>query len=380
MPFTVPGDLVRVDEEGRLLDVVEPASHRVLPVCRHFGTCGGCQLQHLDDEAYRAFKRDLAIRALAQRGIEDVCVEEPVVVAPGTRRRASLKAVKSKGETRLGFNARQSHRIVDLHECHVVTPELFVLAGKLRPLMHALLKEGEEAGLHLTEADNGYDLSLDMDRAVTPAIVAEIARHMPHLGLVRVTLGGELLTELEPPRLRFGQATVRLPPHAFLQATRQSEQFLQSYVLENVGKAKIIADLFCGIGTFTLPLAAQAKVHAFDSDAAMMTALDVAVRCATGLKPVTAERRDLFRRPLMAAELNAFDAVVLDPPRAGAAAQAVQIAKSKLGRVIYISCSPPNFARDARTLIDGGFRLVSVTPVDQFLWSAQLELAARFER
>jgi 23S rRNA (uracil1939-C5)-methyltransferase len=379
VPYTAPGDLVRV-EDGRLVEIVEPGPHRVLPVCRHFGVCGGCALQHLDDETYRAFKRDLVVQTLAQRGIEQVAVDASMAVAPQTRRRASLKALKQKGETKIGFNARQSHAVVDMHECHVLTPELFVLVGKLRVLMHAILRDGEQAELHLTEADNGFDLSLKTKRASTPAVTAQIAPRAAQTGLIRVTEGSEPLAEFEAPRLKIAGVDIRLPPESFLQSTTESERFLQSYVLENIGKAKSVADLFCGIGTFSLPLAAQAKVQAFDSDAAMIAALTAAARGAKGLKPLAAERRDLFRRPLMAAELNGFDAIVLDPPHAGAAAQTEQIAKSKTGRVVYVSCSPASFARDARTLIDGGFRLAAVTPVDQFLWSAQLELAARFER
>jgi 23S rRNA (uracil1939-C5)-methyltransferase len=302
------------------------------------------------------------------------------VVASQTRRRAALKAVKQNGETRIGFNARQSHAVVDMHECHVLTPELFVAVGKLRVLMQTILREGEQAELHLTEADNGFDLSLKMKRANTPAVIAQIAQRAGQTGVIRVTAANEPLAEFEVPHLRIANADVRLPPEPFLQATAESERFLQTYVIERIGKAKFVADLFCGIGTFALPLAAQAKVHAFDGNADMIAALTAAARGAKGLKPLAAERRDLFRRPLAASELNAFDAVVLDPPHAGAAAQAEQLAKSKVGRVVYISCNPASFARDARTLIDGGFRLADVTPVDQFLWSAQLELAARFER
>jgi 23S rRNA (uracil1939-C5)-methyltransferase len=379
VPYTAPGDLVRI-EASKPVEIVEPSQHRILPVCRHFGVCGGCALQHLDDETYRNFKRDLVVQTLAQRGISDVAVDAPLVVASQTRRRAALKAVKQNGETRIGFNARQSHAVVDMHECHVLTPELFVAVGKLRVLMQTILREGEQAELHLTEADNGFDLSLKMKRANTPAVIAQIAQRAGQTGVIRVTAANEPLAEFEVPHLRIANADVRLPPEPFLQATAESERFLQTYVIERIGKAKFVADLFCGIGTFALPLAAQAKVHAFDGNADMIAALTAAARGAKGLKPLAAERRDLFRRPLAASELNAFDAVVLDPPHAGAAAQAEQLAKSKVGRVVYISCNPASFARDARTLLDGGFRLADVTPVDQFLWSAQLELAARFER
>jgi 23S rRNA (uracil1939-C5)-methyltransferase len=192
VPYTAPGDLVRV-EDGKLVEIVEPGPHRVLPVCRHFGVCGGCALQHLDDDAYRNFKRDLVVQTLAQRGIEDVAVDAPVVVAPQTRRRASLKAAKQKGETRIGFNARQSHAVVDMHECHVLTPESFVVVGKLRAVMHAILREGEQAELHLTEADNGFDLSLKMKRANTPAVIMQIARRAAQAGLIRVLAAGDPL-------------------------------------------------------------------------------------------------------------------------------------------------------------------------------------------
>lgn len=379
MPYTAPGDVVRV-EDGKLAEIVSPGPHRATPVCRHFGTCGGCALQHLDEQTYRTFKRDLVIQALAQRGIENPTVNAPIVVAPKTRRRAALKAAKKNGETKIGFNARASHAIVDMHECHVLTPELFALTAKLRPLMHSLLREGENADLHITQADNGFDLSLKMRRANAPAVVSQIAQRAQQMGIVRVTSGAEPLAEFETPHLRIANADIRLPPECFLQPTREAELALQALVLEAAGNARNIADLFCGIGTFALPLAARARVHAADSDGAMIDALTTAARAIQGVKPLTPERRDLFRRPLLPGELNKFDTIVLDPPRAGAAAQIEQIAKSKAARVIYVSCNPASFARDARTLIDGGYKLGPVTPVDQFLWSAQLELAAHFER
>ena len=380
MPFTAPGDLVTLDEEGRIAELLEASPLRATPPCQHFGTCGGCALQHLNEETYRAFKRDQVVQTLAQRGITDVEVLEPVIVPPHSRRRAALKAIKQNGETKLGFNARASHALVDMHECPVLTPDLFALTGKLRPMLHAILREGEKCDLHLTEADNGFDLSLGLKRATAPAVVSQIAQRAPQMGIARVTAGRDPLAEFETPHLRIGPADVRLPPDPFLQATRASEQFLQDTVVGAIGKARNVADLFCGLGTFALPLAKTSKVHAFDGDAAMIAALTAAARATSGLKPLKAERRDLFRRPLAAFELNSFDAVVIDPPRAGAPAQIEQIAESKLSRLIYVSCSPATFARDARTLIDKGFRLGPVTPLDQFLWSAQLELVAIFEK
>lgn len=379
MPYTAPGDVVRADV-GRLAEIIEPSPHRATPVCRHFGTCGGCALQHLDEQTYRTFKRGLVVHALAQRGIENPIINDPIVVAPKTRRRAALKAAKQNGDVKIGFNARASHAIVDMRECHVLTPGIFALTIKLRPLMHSLLREGEQAELHITEADNGFDLSLKMKRANAPAVVSQIAQRAQQMGIVRVTSGTEPLAEFEAPHLNVANADIRLPPECFLQATREAEHALQNIVLEAAGNARHIADLFCGIGTFSLPLGLRARVHAADADAAMIEALTTAARGVQGLKPFTPERRDLFRRPLVPTELNKFDTIVLDPPRAGAAAQIEQIAKSKAARVIYVSCNPASFARDARTLVDAGYRLGPVTSVDQFLWSAQLELAATFEK
>lgn len=337
-------------------------------------------MQHVGEKTTRAFKRDLIVQALAQRGIENAVVEDPVAVAPQTRRRAALKVQKQNGETALGFNARQSHAIVDMHECHVLTPKLFTLSAKLRHLLHTILREGENGELRVTEADNGFDLSLRLNRVKTPAMVSQIAQYALQAGIVRVTAGTEPLAGFETPRLGIGNASVRLPPECFLQPTREAESFLQTRVLEAVGNAKHVADLFCGIGTFALALATRHRVTAADSDAAMIEALDLAARAVCGLKPVMAERRDLFRRPFMAVELNKFDAIVLDPPRAGATAQAEQIAKSKVARVVYVSCNPASFARDARILLDGGYQLGPVTPLDQFLWSAKLELVTTFEK
>jgi 23S rRNA (uracil1939-C5)-methyltransferase len=270
--------------------------------------------------------------------------------------------------------------LIDIHECHVLTPGLFQLGQRLRDLFSKLLHVGNAAELYTVETENGFDLAISWKRRTTPQSTEQIARMAPKLNLVRVTNGAELVYESAAPVVTFGQALIELPPGAFLQPTREGEQILQARAIEAVGNAKRIADLFSGCGTFSLPLAARAHLHCVDADAQMLSALAGAARRTPGTKPVSTEIRDLFKHPLTPAELVGFDAVVLDPPRAGASAQATKLSQSPVRRIAYISCNAASFARDARVLIDGGFRLDWIVGVDQFLWSAHIELAAAFSR
>jgi len=351
-----------------------------LPLCRHFGVCGGCAIQDLEAEEYRSFKRSLIVEALTKHGLDAAVLEDIVQVAPRSRRRATFKAAKRDGRIEIGFHAARSHAIVDMRECLVLTPRLFAAAQGLREMMAALLAEGEGADLYLVEADNGFDLAIAWKRRTTSAIVAEIARWAPKLSIVRVTAGRDLLYETAAPEIALGLARVKLPPQAFLQPTREGERALQAGVADALGKAKSVTDLFSGCGTFTFPLAARARIHAVDADGPMLEALALAARSASGLKPISTEKRDLFRRPLEPREVDRFDAAVLDPPRAGALAQVRMLAKSRVPRIAYVSCDAASFARDARVLVDGGFRLDRIVGVDQFLWSAHIELAAAFSR
>jgi 23S rRNA (uracil1939-C5)-methyltransferase len=348
--------------------------------CRHFGACGGCAWQGLPSDAYLARKRKLISDALVRHGIPETSLREIVSVPPRSRRRATLKVQKLAGEAHIGFHAQRSHELVDIRECHVLTSGLFRLVEQLRAPFSDLLREGETADLYMVEADNGFDLSISWKRKTTPQLTAQIAAIAPKLSLVRVTAGEELLYTSAAPELTFGKARVKVPPNAFLQPTREGESLLQARAAEAVGNAKRIADLFAGCGTFTFPLAERAQIHAVDTDDSMLTALAAAARGTSGLKPITIEARDLFKRPLTPAELASFDAVVLDPPRAGAPAQARNLPQSPLRRIAYISCDAASFARDARVLIDGGFKLDWIVGVDQFLWSAHIELAAAFAR
>ncbi|HXL99559.1 MAG TPA: hypothetical protein VN932_06480 [Rhizomicrobium sp.] len=350
----------------------------IAPVCLHFGICGGCAYQDIAPADYRALKRKTVVDALARQGVRDAVVREIAEVAPMTRRRAVFKLEKRGGAVTIGFHAARSHDIVDMRECHVLTPALTALVQQLRALMAGVLREGEAAEVHATEADNGFDLSLHWKRGNDVALNAQFPRAIAKLA--RVTAGGETLVELAAPTVRFGKADVKLPVEAFLQPTRDGEAALLGCVREAVGRAKAVADLFSGCGTFSLPLAERARVHAVERDGAMLEALAAAARMTPGLKPVTTEKRDLFKHPLSPAELARFDAVVLDPPRAGAAAQIAQLAQSKVGRIAYVSCDPVSFARDARVLSEGGYAMGPVLPVDQFLWSSHIELVAAFAR
>jgi 23S rRNA (uracil1939-C5)-methyltransferase len=350
-------------------------------ICRHFGTCGGCALQNLLPEEYIAAKRAYIVNALARHGIADTPLEKIVSVPPCSRRRSTLKVRKTVGEIRIGFHAARSHELVDIRECHVLAPGLFRLAQGLRELFALLLRDDENADLYVTEAENGFDIAIsEWRRSTAPSVVAQIAAAALKLKLVRVTSGTELLYENAAPEVCFGKARVKLPPDAFLQPTHEGEAVLQGRVADAVGKAKKVADLFAGCGTFTLPLAERAQVYAVDSDGPMLQALATAVRTTSGLKPVATERRDLFKLPMTPPEFSRFDAVVLDPPRAGALAQVKQLSSSGVPRIAYVSCNAASFARDAQVLIDGGFRLDWIVGVDQFLWSAHIELAAAFSR
>lgn len=340
-------------------------------LCIHFGACGGCAYQDMPDAAYRALKRDAVVRALERHGVEAE-VGEVVTVPPATRRRCVFKI--ANGE--VGFHARATHDIVDLRECRVLTPGLVALAQRLREIAGEI----GAAEVRATETDNGIDLVLRWQRKPTPALTALFATWAARSNVARVTSNNDVLVELAAPVLRIAGVAMRLAPATFLQPTREGEALLQDAVTTALKGAKSVVDLFAGCGTFAFALARQSKVLAVELDGAMLTALGEAARGAKGLKPIATEKRDLFKRPLQARELSPFDAAMLDPPRAGAAAQAAELARSTLRRIAYVSCDADSFARDARLLADGGWRIGEVIPVDQFLWSQHIELVASFRR
>jgi 23S rRNA (uracil1939-C5)-methyltransferase len=351
-----------------------------MTICKHFGVCGGCTLQNLSPEAYRARKRDSVVVALTRTGLADVVVEEPLLVPEKTRRRAVFKFGKQKGEVIAGFHAARSHEIVDMQECLVLTPALLTLTGDLRRVLTPILSDGEKGEIHATETDTGLDLAFHSPRKLSPALTTSIAQVFSGQNIARILFNGEMLFEQAVPRVAFDGITVAVPLHAFLQSTREGEAALTARVLALTDGAKTIADLFSGLGTFALPLARRAKVHAVEQEPEALAVLAEAARKAKGLKPVTIERRDLFKTPLTPLELNRFDALVLDPPRAGAEAQAKALAASKVRRIVYVSCDAGSFARDAAILVKAGFRIGPVTPVDQFLYSDHIELVSSFTR
>jgi len=328
---------------------------------------------------YSALKRQMVLDALARESLRELVLADTIEIPPGTRRRATLKARREAEGVELGFHAKRSHTIIDMHECRILTPALVRLLPGLRAMLASRLKRGEKADVYVVEADNGIDLAL-AGIGTDVATTAWAARWADTLKLSRITSGQETVVESAPPFVTFGRATVPLPPVAFLQPTREGERRLQELLADAAKGARRIADLFCGLGTFALVLAESAPVNASDLDVASVAALQAAVRATPRLKPVSATQRDLYRRPLTGPELAGFDLVVLDPPRAGAERQCRELTVSGVGRIIYVSCNPTSFARDARLLVAGGYRPGTITPVDQFLWSSHSELVASFSR
>ena len=375
VPATVPGDTVRFEPFE-----LRPGPDHVTPPCRHFPECGGCQLQHVGDAAYSAWVAARILSALDAVQVPVGAVEPVALSPPRSRRRASLRAVKRGGQLSLGFNADASHRIVDMRECWVLRPELFALVAPLRKLLGALLRDGQGAGVSLTVSDSGIDVLLAGVAATALADIERLTAFAATHDLARLAVEGEggveILTEARPPVLRFGGVPVLLPPAPFLQPTCEGEAALQAAVLAACGGAGSVADLFCGLGTFALPLIARAKVYAADASAAATVAL---TRVARG-KPMLVEHRDLFRRPLTPVELARFDVIVFDPPRAGAAAQVAQLALADVRCIVAVSCNPNTFARDTAALVEAGYTLRRLWPIAQFRWSTHVELVAQFTR
>lgn len=391
VPYSVPGDRLTVRVEGRRGDglaatpvqVLHPGPARRQPPCAHFGHCGGCSLQHVDDAVYASWKRGLLVDPLVRAGFAAEMVAPLLRMPAGTRRRAAFAFAKRRGEVALGFNGRASHAVADLTQCLVVAPPLFALLAPLRQLLRDIAEDGEgdavatltETGIDLlVEAGARLDL-FDRERLAAFAERQDLARlswRQPGSGLI------EPLAHRRPAVVRFVGVGVEIPPGSFLQPSREGEQALSALVTEALGGRGPVADLYAGCGSFTFPLARQVSVHAVEGDLPALQALKAAAE-RNGAR-VTAEHRDLARQPLRAEELKRFQAVVFDPPRVGAAAQAEVLATAGPPLVVAVSCNPATLARDARILAKGSYRLRTATPVDQFPWSAHLEAVAVFER
>jgi 23S rRNA (uracil1939-C5)-methyltransferase len=372
VPFALPGEQIRAERDGsraNLIEVLTRSADRVDPPCPHFTQCGGCSLQHLAPAAYADFKRNLVADPLRRVGIELPVAD--LVDARGTGRRRTTLHVRGR---EAGYMRARSHDVFDLDTCPILVPGLAAVAPRIARALGPLAGQSEAS---FTLTDTGLDLSVRSERKLRSEQLASFAREHR---LARLIFNGEPVYMARVPTIRMGKSTVELPPASFLQATAAAEEALATLVVAGVGSARNVADLFCGVGPFALRLAGQARVYAADSDRLAMTALQKAVNHTQGQKPVTTQVRDLFRDPLAPIELDRHDAVVFDPPRAGAEAQARELARSKVKTVVAVSCDPTSFARDAAILVAGGYKLISVVPVDQFAYAAHVELVAILRR
>lgn len=386
VPFTLAGETVQIEQEGdrgTLCNIIKPALDRREPTCAHFGSCGGCALQHQNDETYRAWKQQQVMRSLKAQGI-DVEVNQTIPCQPGSRRRATFGAMRTRKTVKFGFFERASHTIVDVTACPVIAPEIErALPALAKAIAPGLTRKGK-ASVAVTLTDAGLDVDVTGGKKAPDLTLREqLSGGATDADLARLSWDGEIISERRVPMLDLSGISVALPAGAFLQATRQGEAQLVALVTEAVGAATPVVDLYAGCGTFSLALARSRKVHAVEGAAAQCKALETAVNRfgpGVGLKPLTVERRDLARRPLTTTELNRFEAAVIDPPRAGAASQMEDLAWSEVPTIASVSCNPATFARDARILIGGGYHLESVTPLDQFLWSPHIEMVGIFKK
>jgi len=386
-PLTLPEESVEAEAHGEWLSAIEilrESPDRVVPPCPHFGVCGGCALQHWATPSYSAWKLDLIRQTLAHEHI-DTDILPAFTVEPGARRRVALHARRVGREVVLGFKARRSWTVEPIQTCVIAAAPIVAALEGLRALARPFLEHPKSAPiLHVTLTATGLDVDvtgveskgggLSADARVRAAAAALA------MDLARLTLCGETIYGARQPVVRFGGATVVLPPGGFLQAALEAERTMTEAVVKTIDGAARVADLFCGAGTFTFPLAERSAILALDSSAAAITALSDGRAITQGLKAIEAQTRDLYRRPLLASEMKKLDAVVFDPPRAGALAQAGEIARSSVGLAVGVSCNVQSFARDASLLIEKGFRLETVLPIDQFLWSAHVELVGVFRR
>jgi 23S rRNA (uracil1939-C5)-methyltransferase len=386
VPYTLPGETVTVESvaghpDRRHLVHVDYASHeRIVPICKHFTQCGGCALQHWSLAEYHLWKRNLVVEALSDAGV--LAPVEPLIDAHGAgRRRCVLHARRGAPDVlEVGFTAPRAHHIVPIDHCPILAPGLDGAVRTAWAIAETLRHEGKPLDIQATATDSGLDIDLRGSGPLTPEQMTALARVAEQRKLARLTRHGELVAQRAQPLLAVGRAQVPLPPGAFLQATAAGEAALATLAVAHVGGAKRVADLFCGVGPFALRLAESARVTAADSDAAAIAALKRAAAATSGLKPVEVALRDLFRRPFVAGELKAYDAVLFDPPRQGAQAQARELALSAVPVVVAVSCDATTFARDAAILLGGGYRLAEVTPVDQFRYSYHVEIVAKFSR
>jgi 23S rRNA (uracil1939-C5)-methyltransferase len=387
VPYALPGEVLAIarnGDHGTVMSTSNPSPDRIEPVCRHFDpdgdACGGCSLQHLAETPYLAFKRQLVVDALKSKGLTPD-VAETVPAKPGERRRTVFSARKTEKEFLLGFNREETHHIVSIVECPIAAPGIVARLDAIRMIGNSMAVGSETFRIAVLETLSGLDIAADglkkLEDKQRRAVVETV---LTLKGIARVSINGEILIEPHKPIIEFAGVRVSPPPGGFVQATKTAEEVMSTIVAGHIGKAKRVIDLFAGAGTFSLRLARTGKVHAVEGDDKAVKALDHAARNTQGLKPVTVEKRDLFRRPMIPLELKHYDALVFDPPRAGAEAQVKEIARSGIKTVAAVSCNPLTLARDLRILVDAGYRIKSVTPIDQFLWSTHVETVVLLSR
>jgi 23S rRNA (uracil1939-C5)-methyltransferase len=386
VPYALPGETVEVEQwpghadRRHLIEVSMASPERIVPICPHFGVCGGCTLQHWAMARYRQWKRGLVIEALAQVGLE--APADHLIDAHGEgRRRAVFHARRGPRDLlEVGYAARKSHHVVAIDRCPILAPSLSGAIAAAWGIAEQISDARKPLDIQVTATEAGLDVDLRGSGPLPAVHVAGLAGVAQRHRLARLTRHGEIIAQRAPPAVRIGRAQVVLPPGAFLQATIAGEMALAQLVETHCAEAATVADLFCGVGPFALRLAERARVRAVDNDAPAVAALARAAEKTQGLKPIEAQVRDLFRRPFRPDELKPFDAVVFDPPRQGAEAQARALAASAAPTIVAVSCNATTLARDARILVDGGYRLTRVTPVDQFLYSTHVEVVALFRR
>ncbi|MBT7954413.1 MAG: class I SAM-dependent RNA methyltransferase [Rhodospirillaceae bacterium] len=382
VPHTLAGEIVEVERSGNrshIIEIKNASPDRVDPICPHFGTCGGCALQHVSPALYQNWKRGIVETALSHKGLTPEI--DPLIDGHGEgRRRVTFHAKREKNEVSAGFMKARSHRILDLDACPILEPTLAPGLDIARAFAALVPTRSKPLDIQFTATDNGLDCNI-LGAAIEGAeIFSEVTELANEHNLARVSFNSEIIIERQPPSVMIGEAKLTLPSASFLQATQAGEEILANLLLEHLEDASKIADLFCGLGPYALRLAEFAAIYAADNDAASIAALTHAANNAQNLKAIEAVERDLFEMPLMPAELNKFEAVLFDPPRAGAKEQAEQLAASSVKLVVAVSCDPVSFARDAAILVEGGYDLKCVTPVDQFKYTAHVELVALFER
>lgn len=383
VPYALSGEIVVADvsgDRGRLVEIVTASPKRIAPFCPVYGTCGGCAVQTWTEDAYADWKRSLLVAALRHAGL-DIAVG-PLVNAHGAGRRRAIFHARydAAGHPKVGFMKARAHEVVDLDVCPLFAPSMQRASAAAHAIADAVGAARKPLDINVTATLTGLDIDIRGHADLQPDETQALIRLAETHDLARLSNHGERIIERRAPLLRMGHAVVTPPPGAFLQATEAGEEALAEAVCRAASDARNIADLFAGLGTFSLRLAEKARVHAFDGDAQAIGALDRAARGAPGLQPVSVETRDLFRRPLVDRELADFDALVFDPPRAGAEAQARALAASAVPLVLAVSCNPQTFARDAALLTSGGYRFESVTPIDQFRYSPHLEIVGLFRR